>query len=163
LAAVADATKVETPRRAGRLPKENSRADELRERLLKWSYFPPEARPSLRRLAEALGTSHQLLSHLLIDLEQWERKQDLARVRVLTGRKGVVWTETQQTKVHLRLRKFRMKEARSYDAVQDARTEALINAMYTKLGLKQPPPKDPMAIWTKPPREMETWSMLWPE
>src|SRR5580698_5069980 len=99
--------------RAGRRPKEDSRADELREKLLKWNYFPKEVRPSLRRLADALDTSHQLLSHLLVGLENWERKQDLARVRVLTGRKGVVWAETQQIKVHLRLRKFRMKEARS--------------------------------------------------
>jgi hypothetical protein len=45
--------KFSSPRRGGRKPADERRADELRERLVKWSYFPASARPSLRALAKA--------------------------------------------------------------------------------------------------------------
>ena len=75
---------MESPRRGGRKPADESRAEEFRERLLKWSYFPASARPSLRVLAKALQTNHQLLSHLLVGLDEWEREKDLERCRVVT-------------------------------------------------------------------------------
>jgi hypothetical protein len=168
--AVAAGGTVEALPRAGRRPKEDSRADELRERLVKWSYFPPEARPSLRALAEALNTSHQLLSHYLVGLEEWERKQDFARCRVITKRHGQACTEAQQMKWHSMLRKSRGQSVRSFTKKdprreeREARTEALINAAYAKLGLTLPKPADPMAMWTKPPEGLDTWRMMiWSE
>jgi hypothetical protein len=172
LAVGAEAAQVETPRRAGRRPKEDSRADELRERLLKWSYFPREARPSLRRLAEALNTSHQLLSHLVVGLEEWERKQDLTRVRVLTKRAGAVWTEAQQTQTQLKFPKWRREHVQKWVKVRpggEARRKAFTAMVLRKFGpavcdrLGLLKPEDPMAMWATPPGEMEIWRMLWPE
>ena len=60
---------------SGRLPKQDSRADEIRERLLAWEEEPESARPSLRSLARDLGTSHQLLNHYLEGLGVWQAKR----------------------------------------------------------------------------------------
>jgi hypothetical protein len=160
------------PRRGGRKPADESRAEELRERLVKWSYFPANARPSLRVLAKALQTSHQLLSHLLVDLEEWEREKDLERCRVVTKPHGIVWTEAHQMKVHSKLRQSRRKYALSW--VEDMpehqayveKTRKLFLAKFgavlcEKWGLLTP--KDPMEMWTKPPEGLDTWRMLWAE
>jgi hypothetical protein len=56
----------------GRKIKQESRAAELRWKLVAWKQTPESSRPSLRALACELGTSHQLLSHYLDGLEQWE-------------------------------------------------------------------------------------------
>jgi hypothetical protein len=56
----------------GRNRKQESRAKEFRRRLLEWSRIPESSRPSLRRLARELGTSHQLLQHYLDGLEEWK-------------------------------------------------------------------------------------------
>ena len=157
---------MESPRRGGRKPADESRADELRERLVKWSYFPANVRPSLRVLAKALQTSHQLLSHLLVGLEEWEREKDLARVRVLTRRAGVVWTEADERRMHLKFRRTRRQLAQTWaekDPRQEARDRALISALFAKCGLTPPKPKDPMEMWTKPPEGLDTWCMLWEE
>jgi hypothetical protein len=160
------------PRRGGRKPANESRAEELRERLLKWSYFPASARPSLRVLAKALQINHQLLSHLLVGLERWEREKDVARVRVLTKRAGVVWTEADERRVHLKLRRTRRRLAQTWakkdprhEARREARVGALLSAVYAKFGLTppKPKPKDPMEMWTKPPEGLDTWRMLWAE
>ena len=172
LAVGGEAAQPEMPRRAGRRSRQDSKADELHERLLKWSYFPVGARPSLRRLAEALNTSHQLLSHLLVGLEEWERKQDLARVRVLTKRAGVIWTEAQQTQTQLKFPKWRREHVQKWVKArpgEEARRKAFTAmalrkfgpALCDRLGLLKP--EDPMAMWTTPPGEMEIWRMLWPE
>ena len=50
---------------SGRKPKTESRADEFRQRLVIWKHTPEFSRPSLRELARQLGTSHQMLNHLL--------------------------------------------------------------------------------------------------
>jgi hypothetical protein len=163
------AQNLSSPRRGGRKPANESRADELRERLLKWSYFPASARPSLRVLAKALQTNHQLLSHLLVGLEEWEREKDLARCRVLSRRAGVVWTEADGITIHLKFRRTRRRIAQKWDprreARHGARVEALMNAVYAKFRLTPPPrqPKDPMAMWTTPPEGLDTWRMLWSE
>jgi len=49
----------------GRKRKEESRAEELREKLSEWRQMPESLRPSLRKLASDLGVSHQLLSYCL--------------------------------------------------------------------------------------------------
>ncbi len=163
---------MESPRRGGRKPADESRAEELRERLLKWSYFPASARPSLRVLAKALQTSHQLLSHLLVGLEGWEREKDLERCRVVTKPHGVVWTEAHQMKVHSKLRQSRRKIALSWvkdmpkRQADDEEVRVLLlaklgPALCDKWGLLKP--KDPMEMWTKPPEGLDTWRMLWAE
>ena len=161
-----------SPRRGGRKPADESRAEELRERLVKWSYFPASARPSLRALAEALQTSHQLLSHLLVGLKGWEREKDLERCRVVTKPHGVVWTEAHQMKVHSELRQSRRKLSARW--VQDMprhqahveKTRMLFLAKFgavlcEKWGLLKP--EDPMEMWTKRPEGLDTWRMLWAE
>jgi hypothetical protein len=158
------------PRRAGRRPKEDTRADELRERLVKWSYFPPKERPSLRKLAEALNTNHQLLSHLLVGLEEWERRGDAARCRVLHKRQGRTPAEAVEKKWHLLMRKSRRDQALEWVKHRPAheawsrKCGQLYLAKFgpvicEKLGLLKP--EDPMAMWTKPPEGLDTWRMLW--
>jgi hypothetical protein len=60
---------------AGRKPKEESRADELRQALIAWKQIPEAVRPSLRFLAAQLRTNHQLLSHFLGTLDEWELEE----------------------------------------------------------------------------------------
>jgi hypothetical protein len=59
----------------GRKPNQESRSAELRRRLIAWKQIPESQRPSLRALACELGTSHQLLSHLLNGLEAWQEEE----------------------------------------------------------------------------------------
>jgi hypothetical protein len=59
----------------GRKPNQESRSAEFRRRLIAWRQIPESHRPSLRTLARELGTSHQLLSHLLVGLETWQEKE----------------------------------------------------------------------------------------
>lgn len=67
---------------AGRKPKENSRATELRQALIEWKQIPEGSRMSLRCLATQLRTSHQLLAHYLEGLDDWyERRHYEARKR----------------------------------------------------------------------------------
>lgn len=73
----------------GRKPKQESRAEELRQRLIMWNQASVRSRPSLRALAAELGTSHQLLKHYLDGLEKWKRDRDLARLRANAKAKGV--------------------------------------------------------------------------
>ena len=73
----------------GRKPKQESRAEELRQRLIAWNQTPVRSRPSLRALAVKLGTSHQLLKQYLDGLEKWKRDKDLERIRASAKAKGV--------------------------------------------------------------------------
>jgi hypothetical protein len=59
----------------GRKPNRESRSTEFRRRLIAWKQIPESHRPSLRTLACELGTSHQLLSHLLVGLEKWREEE----------------------------------------------------------------------------------------
>jgi hypothetical protein len=59
----------------GRKPNRESRSAEFRRGLIAWKQIPESQRPSLRALACELGTSHQLLSHLLVGLEKWQGKE----------------------------------------------------------------------------------------
>jgi hypothetical protein len=70
----------------GRKPKQDSRADEIRERLMEWKEKPESERPSLRALAIELRTSHQLLSHYLEGLDKWCWKELLRRSREIQAR-----------------------------------------------------------------------------
>jgi hypothetical protein len=64
-------TQKSTRAASGRRPKHESRAAELRQKLVAWKRTPEPLRPSLRELARELGTSHQLLQHYLDGLEEW--------------------------------------------------------------------------------------------
>jgi hypothetical protein len=59
----------------GRKPANESRAAEIRTRLLVWKRTPSPQRVSLRALATEIGTSHQLLSFHLRRLEKWQIKE----------------------------------------------------------------------------------------
>jgi hypothetical protein len=71
---------------SGRKPKTESRADEFRQRLVIWKQTPEFSRPSLRELARQLGTSHQMLNHLLKGLDKWQAQEDWRRVKEIRGR-----------------------------------------------------------------------------
>jgi hypothetical protein len=58
----------------GRKPADESRARDIRARLVAWKQAPESQRVSLRTLAAELGTSHQLLAFYLRGLDEWQRK-----------------------------------------------------------------------------------------
>lgn len=60
---------------AGRKPKGESRAMELRQKLVFWQQTPESLRPSLRALARQNNTSHQLLTFYLEGLKEWQYKE----------------------------------------------------------------------------------------
>ena len=64
----------------GRKPKLESRGPEIRARLAAWNETPEYSRPSLRKLARELGTSHQLLGAYLQRWEKWQASQYERRV-----------------------------------------------------------------------------------
>jgi hypothetical protein len=62
-----------TPKR-GRRTADQSQARAIRARLVAWQRTPEQQRSSLRTLARALGTSHQLLSFYLKGLAEWQMR-----------------------------------------------------------------------------------------
>jgi hypothetical protein len=79
-------------REGGRKPKEESRADEFRHRLIAWKQTPASSRPSLRALARELGASHQLLAYYLEGLEEWRWRKELEQFRANAKAKNVPLT-----------------------------------------------------------------------
>jgi hypothetical protein len=69
------ATPSEGVERRGRKHISESRAAEIRKRLLEWKQIPEATRISLRALAAAIGTSHQLLSFYLRQWDKWQTKE----------------------------------------------------------------------------------------
>ena len=61
--------------RRGRKPASESRATEIRVRLMAWRQTPEAFRSSLRGLAAEIGTSHQLLSFYLRRWDRWQQKE----------------------------------------------------------------------------------------
>ena len=59
----------------GRKATSESRAAEIRGRLLAWKQTPESQRISLRALASQMGTSHQLLSFYLRRWDHWQMKE----------------------------------------------------------------------------------------
>jgi len=70
-------------RKRGRKPASQSRAAEIRTRLLAWKQTPEPQRISLRALAAKLSTSHQLLSVYLRGLENWQKKDYRRRAEAI--------------------------------------------------------------------------------
>jgi len=72
----------------GRNRKEDSRATELRQRLVVWQQTPESMRPSLRALARELGTTHQLLAHYSERIESWKASEQAKRIRARAEAEG---------------------------------------------------------------------------
>jgi hypothetical protein len=70
----------------GRKPKLESRGTEIRARLEAWKQTPEYSRPSLRKLALELGTSHQLLSHYLESWAKWQEEECRRRAAEIRDR-----------------------------------------------------------------------------
>ena len=71
---------------AGRRIANESRAAEIRTRLLTWKQTPEPQRISLRRLAAHMGTSHQLLSFFLKSWDKWLGKEYLRKANEIRAR-----------------------------------------------------------------------------
>jgi hypothetical protein len=71
--------------KAGRKPRHQSRGQELHQQLSAWK-SRLGLRPSLRRLAHELGTSHQLLGHYLKTWTKWEKRNYERRAAEICGR-----------------------------------------------------------------------------
>jgi hypothetical protein len=61
--------------------KHESRARELRQRLIVWKQTPESSRPTLRALGRELGVKHQLLGYYLDGLEKWQVEEAWRRAR----------------------------------------------------------------------------------
>jgi hypothetical protein len=94
-----------------RKKKQESRAQEIRERLLVWKQSPESLRPSLRALARGLSTSHQLLQHYLDGLEEWECRERYKRAKERAERQA----EEIRAHVEAEGREMTMREA--FDAM----------------------------------------------
>jgi len=85
----------------GRKPASESRAPEIRARLLTWKQTPEWQRISLRALALELGTSHQLLSVYLKGLNDWQKRdykrraEDIRNLAKAENRYMTPWEESQ--------------------------------------------------------------------
>jgi hypothetical protein len=64
-----------TRNKRGRKSARQSRAPEIRARLMEWKQTPESFRSSLRALAGEIGTSHQLLSFYLRRWDKWQAKE----------------------------------------------------------------------------------------
>ncbi len=70
----------------GRKAASESRAAEIRGRLLAWKQTPEAQRISLRALAAQMGTSHQLLSFYLRGWDDWQRKEYRRQAKEIRAR-----------------------------------------------------------------------------
>jgi hypothetical protein len=106
------------PGSRGRKSKYESRAPELRQKLIVWKQTPESLRSSLRALARELGTSHQMLAYLLDGLEiqhameykrrdeeEYKRRADEIRARAKAEGRPMTELEGQQVAVY-RKRQF---------------------------------------------------------
>jgi hypothetical protein len=74
----------------GRKPASESRAAEIRTKLIAWKNGPEQQRVSLRTLALELGTSHQLLSSYVRGLNKWQAKDYKRRAEAI---RNLAWSE----------------------------------------------------------------------
>jgi hypothetical protein len=88
-------------RKRGRKLASESRAGEIRAKLMTWKQTPEAFRSSLRGLAAEIGTSHQLLSFYLRRWDKWQakvyrRKATDIRARAEAENRDLTqWEETQ--------------------------------------------------------------------
>ena len=79
--------------RRGRRVTSQSRAAEIRSKLLAWKQTPELQRISLRSLAVELGTSHQLLGSYLRSLNKWQAKDYKRRAEEI---RNLAWAENRR-------------------------------------------------------------------
>ena len=79
--------------RAGRKPAYESRATEFRRELIIWKQTSESMRPSLRTLADKLGTTHQILSYHLNRLDRWQAGERAKRIRASAENRGMTMRE----------------------------------------------------------------------
>lgn len=94
--------------RPGRKRVGSSRLMEFRQALSRWKDTPESMRPSLRQLAEQLGTTHQLLTYCLKRLGKWQAKDDWRRnegIREKARSEGRSLTPYEEHDVRLRDRR----------------------------------------------------------
>jgi hypothetical protein len=120
----------ERSRQPGRKRKADSRATEIRERLIAWQETLKSERPSLRALAAELGISHQLLLHYYEGLEKWREGEDLKRLRATAKAKNVVLTPAAEKRHKAWLKKVRKRQAREREKYlpRERKLERLIEA-----------------------------------
>jgi hypothetical protein len=81
----------------GRKPADESQATAIRTRLVSWQQAPEEQRPSLRALAEELGTTHQLLSFYLKGLDGWQQQEYHRKAQQIRDKGlGMTYADEQQ-------------------------------------------------------------------
>src|ERR1700734_4077764 len=71
---------------SGRKRAKECRAMEFRRALLAWKQTSESSRPSLRALACSLGTSHQLLTFYLKNLEKWQAREYWRQAKEIRAR-----------------------------------------------------------------------------
>jgi len=84
----------EHPSRRGRKPAGESRAAEIRIKLLAWKQTPEPHKITVRALAREIGTSHQLLACYLKGLKEWQAKDYQRRAKAVRER---AWAENRGT------------------------------------------------------------------
>jgi hypothetical protein len=97
----------------GRKPKQQSRSEEFRKTLAAWKQIPVAFRPSLRALARELGTSHQLLGHYLLSIENGRLEKELEAFRAKAEAKNLSVTTAVERRYLNWLRKIEERQARS--------------------------------------------------
>jgi hypothetical protein len=121
----------------GRKGISESRAAEIRTRLMEWKQIPELMRPSLRALAAEIGISHQLLSFYLKGLNPWQigeykRRENEIRTRAEREGRSMTYEEHEQALAYAR-------------AATDVMAEHVISGILTsclaevKRGCKLPP------------------------
>jgi len=109
-------------RKAGRKPEAESRKEELCQALVRWQEIPESSRPSLRALAKEKNTSHQLLQHYLVGLDDWRRDKKLEQFRANAAAKGVKVTPAMERRYLAWAAKIEARQAR--DAANRAAWDA---------------------------------------
>jgi len=122
---------VDGSRMRGRKPKQQSREAEFREKLIAWKQIPAAFRPSLRALARELGTSHQLLSHYLSTLDEWQREKELESFRAKAKAKNIPVTLALERGHLAWLRRVEVQQARK--AARAAKRAGKILAAFRKM------------------------------
>jgi hypothetical protein len=106
----------------GRKPASESRAAEIRTKLLVWKQTPEFQRISLRALASEIGTSHQLLNFYLKRWDKWQakeyrRKSNAIRARAEGENRDVTQQEQAQVVAYDRAAFSSMLDAALKDAL----------------------------------------------
>jgi hypothetical protein len=118
----------EAARKRGRKRISESRATEIRTRLVEWKQTPEASRSSLRALAAEIGTSHQLLSFYLRRWDKWQAKEyqrnaNEIRARAEAEKRSMTEDEQAQVVAYTRAALVREIEAGVRDMLRRIRSK----------------------------------------